>query len=127
MALVRRFGPPVALMALTFALSAQPDLTSGLDSDLELRKVAHMVEFGALWLLWVRALPGVRGPWLALAITLAYAASDEVHQGFVEGRHASAWDWAIDAAGVGLAAGIWALVVRRGGRAAPRASRARWP
>ena len=40
---------------------------------------------------------------VAVAITLAYAATDEWHQTFVHGRHGSPWDWAIDAAGVGLA------------------------
>ena len=33
----------------------------------------------------------------------AGAATDEYHQTFVHGRHGSPWDWAIDAAGVGLA------------------------
>jgi VanZ family protein len=30
----------------------------------------------------------------------AYAATDEVHQAFVAGRHASPLDWLIDTAGV---------------------------
>ena len=48
MAAVGRFGPPLALMALIFALSAQPDLNSGLGGwDTVLRKLAHMTEFGA--------------------------------------------------------------------------------
>ena len=55
---------------------------------------------GVLWALWLRAL---RRPVAAAAITLAYAATDELHQTFVAGRHGSPWDWAIDAAGVGLA------------------------
>ena len=112
-----RFAPPLALMALIFALSAQPDLNSGLGSwDTVLRKLAHMAEFGLLWWLWWRAL-GFGHPGPSIAIALAYAASDELHQTFVPGRVGSPVDWAIDAAGVGLAG---ALVVARA-----KASRAR--
>jgi VanZ family protein len=100
---VSRFAPPLALMALIFVLSAQPDLNSGLGTlDMVLRKLAHMIEFGLLWWLWWRAL-GFRQAGAAVAIALLYAASDEVHQHFVEGRHGSVLDWCIDAAGVGLA------------------------
>ena len=100
---VSRFAPPLALMTLIFFLSAQPDLNSGLGTlDTVLRKLAHMAEFGLLWWLWWRAL-GFRHAPAAVAITLVYAASDELHQHFVDGRHGSVLDWCIDAAGVGLA------------------------
>jgi VanZ family protein len=92
-------------MGVIFALSAQPGLTTDLGTwDVVLRKLAHMVEFGLLWWLWQRALGR---PIAATAITLAYAASDEWHQTFVDGRSGSPWDWAIDAAGVGIAVGLW--------------------
>jgi VanZ family protein len=101
---VSRFGPPIALMALIFFLSAQPDLNSGLGGwDTLLRKAAHMTEFGLLWFLWRRAL-GHGGA--AAVITLAYAATDEWHQTFVAGRHGSPVDWLIDATGVAIAAAI---------------------
>ncbi len=120
MAAIGRFAPPLALMGVIFFLSAQPDLNSGLGTwDTVLRKLAHMTEFGLLWFLWWRAL-GFGSPVPAIAIAVAYAASDEFHQTFVDGRHGSPWDWAIDAAGVGIAG---ALVVYR---ARLRASRARW-
>jgi VanZ family protein len=107
--LVKRFAPPLALMGLIFFLSAQPDLSSGLGNwDLFLRKAAHMAEYGLLWFLWWRAL-GYGHPAPAIAITLLWAASDEFHQSFIEGRHGSPWDVAIDAVGVGLAV----LVARR--------------
>ena len=99
---VSRFVPPVLLMAVIFALSAQPDLNSGLGGwDLILRKCAHMTEFGLLWFLWWRAL-GYGHPGPAIAIALLWAATDEYHQSFVEGRHGSPWDVAIDAVGIGL-------------------------
>ncbi len=109
MNLVKRFGPPLLLMGLIFLLSAQPDLNSGLGTwDTVLRKLAHMTEYGLLWFLWWRAL-GYGNPLPAIAITLVWAASDEYHQSFVEGRHGTPWDVAIDAVGVGL--GL--LVARR--------------
>jgi hypothetical protein len=53
---ISRFAPPLALMALIYFLSAQPDLSTGLGTwDLILRKIAHMVEYGLLWFLWWRA------------------------------------------------------------------------
>ena len=98
-----RFGPPLALMGVIFFLSAQPDLSSGLGVwDTIGRKLVHMATYGLLWWLWYRAL-GLRSPAAAIAITLAYAVSDEFHQTFVEGRHGSPVDVLIDAAGVAIA------------------------
>jgi VanZ family protein len=103
MRLASRLAPPLLLMAVIFALSAQPDLNSGLGSwDTVLRKAAHMAEFGLLWLLWWRAL-GYRSPWPPAAIAIGYAVTDELHQSFVEGRVGSPVDVAIDTAGVALA------------------------
>ena len=121
MGVLGRFGPPLALMAVIFFLSHQPNLGTDLGVwDTILRKGAHMVEFGLLWLLWWRAL-GYGDPRPPVAIALLYAVTDELHQSFVDGRHGSPLDVAIDAAGVGLAG----LVVVALSRA--RASRARWP
>jgi hypothetical protein len=135
---VSRYGPPLAVMALIFALSATPDLSSGLGWwDLVLRKLAHITIYAALWLALMRA-TGWRRPLAATAVALLYAVSDEFHQGFVHGRHGSSVDVAIDAVGFGLAAAAWALATRRRGRRGPpwplrpapssssTASRARW-
>jgi VanZ family protein len=98
-------------MALIFALSAQPDLNSGLGGwDTLLRKLAHMAEFGLLWFLWLRALRGRAV--LAAVIAIGYAITDELHQSSVDGRVGSPVDVAIDAAGVGIAVAVW-LWVRR--------------
>jgi hypothetical protein len=110
-----RYGPPLVLMAIIFFLSAQPDLNSGLGGwDTVLRKIAHMVEFGLLWWLWWRAL-GFGHPAPSIAIALLYAASDEIHQSFVEGRNGSPWDFAIDSLGVGIAGLLVVLWHRRVG------------
>lgn len=112
---VGRYAPALALMGVIFLLSSQSSLPR-VDNDLGLllRKGAHMVEFGLLWALWLWALPGPRSRAAlgALTITMAYAVSDEVHQSFVVGRQPSAVDVAIDAAGVGVAAAMWAARAR---------------
>ena len=89
----RRFGPPLLLMALIFFLSAQPDLNSGLGVwDTIGRKLVHMAAYGLLWFLWWRALGYGSRASPRVAITLAYAISDEYHQTFVHGRHGSPLD-----------------------------------
>lgn len=105
------WAPPLVLMGVIFALSAQPDLSSGLGTiDFILRKIVHMAEYGLLLFLWWRALrevaPARAALGIAFAVTLAYAASDEYHQSFVEGRHGTPVDVAIDAVGMAIAAGL---------------------
>lgn len=74
-----------------------------------LRKLGHLIEYGVLALLWVRALepgrPPRRARALALALALLYALLDETHQGWTGARTASPWDVALDGAGAGLAVG----------------------
>ena len=106
--------PPLALMAVIFFFSSQPDLDSGLGLiDTMGRKLVHAGEYALLCWLWWRALRTVARPRAALlaafAITVGYAASDELHQTFVAGRHGSPVDVAIDTLGASLAA----LTVRR--------------
>lgn len=110
---VSRYGPPLAIMALIFAFSATPDLSSGLGAwDFALRKLAHITIFAILWLTLARALDW-RRPLLATAIAILYAISDEFHQTFVEGRHGTPVDVAIDTLGMGLAALAWMFVAHR--------------
>ena len=109
------WAPPVALMAVIYMLSAQPDLSSGLGTiDLILRKLVHMAEYGLLVFLWwrpLRELTGARAAvGLALAVALVYAGTDELHQTFVEGRHGTPVDVLIDS--VGMAAVALALLRR---------------
>ena len=111
--MIARFAPPLALMALIFWLSDQPDLGTGLGGiDFLLRKLAHMTEYGLLFVLWLRAL-GWERPWAAALIAVGYAATDEWHQTMVDGRHGTPVDVAIDAAGVAVAA--WLVASARGG------------
>jgi VanZ family protein len=103
--------PVVAWAGLIFALSSIPDLGTGLGGwDLAMRKIAHAAEYAVLGALLVRAL-GRELP--AVAIGIAYAVTDEVHQAFVSGRHGAPVDVLVDALGVLI--GVFVL-----GRAARR-------
>jgi VanZ family protein len=117
------WAPPLLLMAAIFFFSAQPDLNSGLGAvDLIGRKLIHFAQYALLAFLWWRALRtrmSIRAAALtAFLITSAYAASDELHQTFVDGRRGSVLDWAIDSAGAALAS--VRLARRRGRREARR-------
>ena len=90
---------------MIFAFSSIPALSSGLGTwDLVLRKCAHVTEYAILAALFMRAI-GRAAP--AFAATVAYAATDELHQHFVRGRHASPVDVAIDAFGAALGLILW--------------------
>ena len=107
--------PPLVLMGVIFFLSHQPSLDSGLGLiDLIGRKLLHFGEYALLSFLWWRALATVTSPeravlW-AFLLASGYAVTDEFHQTFVEGRHGSPLDWAIDSAGAAAAA----LYLRKG-------------
>jgi VanZ family protein len=103
--------PVLAWAAVIFAFSSIPSLSSGLGAwDTVLRKGAHITEYAVLGALLYRALER-EAP--ALAAGIAYAATDELHQHFVRGRHASPVDVAIDAVGVALGMLIWLRVRER--------------
>ena len=103
--------PVFAWAAVIFAFSSIPSLSSGLGVwDTVLRKGAHITEYAILGALLYRALGREA---LALAIGIAYAATDELHQHFVRGRHASPIDVGIDAVGVALGMLVWLRVRQR--------------
>ena len=102
--------PVVAWAALIFTLSSIPHLGTGLGTwDLILRKCAHTTEYAVLAFLLARAF-GREAP--ALAAGVLYAISDEVHQAFVTGRHASPIDVAIDTVGLLLGLLAWRRLVQ---------------
>jgi VanZ family protein len=99
------WAPVVLWAAVIFVLSSIPDLGTGLGTwDTFLRKLAHIAEYAILGGLILRA---ARNTPTAVLLASAYAATDEVHQAFVTGRHGSPFDWLIDTAaavlGVALA------------------------
>ncbi|MEK6275479.1 MAG: VanZ family protein [Actinomycetota bacterium] len=92
--------PVVAWAAVIFALSSVPSLSTGLGFwDTMLRKGAHLTEYAILGALLLRALGSEV---LAVAAGVAYAATDELHQHFVRGRHGAPLDVVIDAVGITL-------------------------
>jgi VanZ family protein len=119
MALLRRpdlWLPPLILMGLIWFFSAQPSLDSGLGwIDTVGRKLIHFGEYALLSFLWWRLLrtqmPDRRAALAALLVSSLYAVTDEVHQSFVDGRHGTPVDWAIDTAGAAAAA--FAVTARR--------------
>jgi VanZ family protein len=76
-----------------------------------LRKLGHVVEYGILAALWLRALaPGgavgqasARAAWWAVGLSVAYAGVDELRQGLTPNRAPSGVDVLVDAAGAALA------------------------
>src|SRR3954468_21390030 len=86
------WAPPLALMAVIFVLSAQPDLNSGLGTiDLIGRKIIHMSEYALLTFLWWRAFRTVAAPGtaiaLAFAIAVGFACTDGCPPNFTHGPH----------------------------------------
>ena len=78
--------------------------------NVALRKLAHVTEYGVLaLLLYASVSSGEQKGWqprraaLCIAAAMVYSLSDELHQGFAPGRHASIFDCGIDSFGASLA------------------------
>ena len=110
--------PVVAYMAVIFYLSSQsdplPELTAAVWD-----KALHFVEFAGLAVLLGRAFLGEGTPLgraflAAVVVASLYAASDELHQIWVQGRRADLRDWlAGSIGGIGGAALSVATAGRR--------------
>ena len=85
---------------------------------LGIRKAAHLFEFGMLALLWYRAIVAGRAGWAAgaagmvLALSVSFAALDELHQTLVPGRTATVTDVGWDGVGAALALGARRVILR---------------
>ena len=104
--------PPLALMAVIFALSSMPaDQEDHGTLYVVSRKLAHFAEYALLAALWWRALRTKvahrRALALALAIAVLYAVTDELHQTLVSGRAGRPLDVGIDTAGALTA--VWLI------------------
>ena len=117
--------PPLLYMAVIFYLSSQPEPMPGVTTRVW-DKALHFIEYGALCVLFCRALHGeglaaLRLALLAVVLTSAYGATDEVHQSFVPERNAGADDWLADTTGGAAAAALFstALRLRRPPRRSP--------
>ena len=109
--------PPLIVMGVIFFLSAQTsDPVDRAWWDVLLRKLAHFTEYAVLTVLWWRALRGLGARFplaVAMAISLGYAATDEFHQTFVDGRKGTPVDVLIDFAGIATAAAVIAALRSR--------------
>lgn len=116
-----------ACMGVIFYLSAQDGVQSqsasgkvvmlfdfAISDDI-IRKFAHCLEFAGLALLVFNALYqsfGYIRPLISFVITAAYAASDEIHQLFVEGRACQISDFFVDCFGAAMGISVlWAAVI----------------
>jgi VanZ family protein len=117
-ALLVRWLPALAWMAVIFLLSSQSGLRVSDDASIDrpIRTAAHMATFTLLGGLILLALLGRGRPTLprvllALGLTILYAASDELHQSHVPDRTGRAEDVVIDALGalLGVSATVWLL------------------
>ncbi len=99
------------IMAFIFALSSRssnelPDFGSW---DYLVKKGGHMLGYGLLALTYWRGFKMHGGrKWLAWALAVCYAITDEVHQGYVPGRHSDFLDVLLfDNSGAMLALYLW--------------------
>src|SRR5206468_10784215 len=109
--------PPLLYMALIFYLSSQSEPMPGLTTRVW-DKALHFIEYGTLCILFCRALHGegfaaLRLALVAVVLTSAYGATDEVHQSFVPERNAGADDWPADTTGGAAGATLLSTSFRR--------------
>jgi VanZ family protein len=101
--------------AVIFFFSNIPNLSSGLEQDFMLRKMAHMSEFFILTLLfWFVVRRKKAGQTLtiltAFFFSFDYAIFDEIHQLFIRGRSGNIFDVGIDSIGIlAMALVLWIL------------------
>lgn len=115
--------PPLVWMALIFVLSSQQHVPHAFGFSIDfLAVVGHLFLYGVLLLLVFRALVPLQGRLtaraaLALAFSVLYGISDELHQSFVPGRDPALFDVMVDFVGASLVLAATVLVVRRWGQA----------
>lgn len=112
-----RWLPAILVMAGIFILSSIPskEMPSFGIWDTLVKKGGHMLGYGVLALSYWHALRWSRKyAWLAFVLAVVYALTDEFHQLFVAGRHASFLDaLGFDAGGALLGLVVAALLRRR--------------
>ncbi len=119
------WGPVVGLMVLIFLFSAQPKPAPPANADRVyfsgvmpiftaqswealVKKGAHVAGYGLLAVLIMRGLRGQgqapgEAAYLAILLAVSYALTDELHQAFVPGRHATVLDIGFDYVGAASA------------------------
>jgi VanZ family protein len=118
MKLIRLWGPVVVWMTIIFLLSNRQSVQVSDQTvpNFIFFKTLHVIEYAILFTLNVRAFKhtytkatGKLWFYSALAITILYAMSDEIHQTFIPTREGRLRDVIIDASGAIIA---WILLVQ---------------
>jgi VanZ family protein len=119
------WGPVLVLMALIFLFSAQPKSAPPADGkgvyfsgvmpifeeqglEALIKKGAHVAAYGLLSVLFMRGLlaqglSSREAAYFGILLAVSYALTDELHQAFVPGRHATVLDVGIDYVGAASA------------------------
>jgi len=95
LSIVPRWFPALFMMLVIFAFSSQPgdSLPSFQNWDYIIKKTGHAIGYGLLALSYFYYLKyDKKKYWLAWLLALIFSATDEFHQSFVPGRHASVLD-----------------------------------
>jgi VanZ family protein len=95
LSIVPRWLPAFFFMTVIFAFSSQPsdDLPSFASWDRVIKKMGHAIGYGLLALSYFHFLKyDKKRYWLAWLMAVAFSATDEFHQSFMPGRHATITD-----------------------------------
>jgi VanZ family protein len=95
LSIVPRWLPALVIMIVIFVFSSQPGdkLPNFLDWDHVIKKMGHSTGYGLLALSYFHYFRYERKRyWLAWLLAVIFSATDEFHQSFVPGRHASVFD-----------------------------------
>jgi VanZ family protein len=95
LSIVPRWLPALFIMVVIFLFSSQPrdNLPNFLSWDYVIKKTAHAIGYGLLALSYFHFFKyDKKRYWLAWFLAVAFSATDEFHQSFVSGRHASITD-----------------------------------
>lgn len=116
MKLVKFWSPVIIWAGVIFSLSAfqVTPATEVYWQDFVVKKTAHLVEYGVLFILLYRAFLNTT-EWskkqcaiVAILFVVLYGISDEYHQSFTPGREPKLRDVIIDSVGGGIAwLGLW--------------------
>lgn len=111
-----------AVVIFTFSSSAVPKVGETYWQDFVAKKIAHIIEYALLGILFYRALKGygikssdaIIG---AIVLTLVYGFTDEFHQMFTPGREPKIRDVIIDTVGGALGVlSVWHFLPKAKGR-----------
>jgi VanZ family protein len=95
LSIVPRWLPALFFMVVIFVFSSQPrdNLPNFLNWDYAIKKMAHAIGYGLLSLSYFHFFRyDPKKYWLAWLLAVIFSATDEFHQSFVPGRHASTFD-----------------------------------